>query len=143
MAGWMFISEVAEADCGDFGGLGVVLVAAAAGGAAITGGIVAPAVIVLSDDSKDYPYPRNALLSVGAGGLVTLLYTIVDLSTDCVIFDDLGGAGLIAVPATTLGVSVLTAVLLWVYADDWEEPPIALGFVPREGGGTAALSFSF
>lgn len=133
----------AEANCGDFGGLGVALVTAASAGSAISGGIIAPAVIALSDDTRDYPYGRNALFSVGAGGLLTLLYAIVDLSTGCAIANELDAASLIAVPGATLGVSVLTAVLLWAYAEEREELPIAFGLIPHEGGAFASIGSSF
>lgn len=136
-------SSRAEASCGDFGGLGVALVVAASAGTAITGGIITPAIIALSDDTKDYPFARNALLSVGAGGLVTFLYGVIDLSTGCPIVESLDAAGLLAVPGITLGVSTLTALLLWAYADEREAVPFAPGFVPREGGGTVAFGFSF
>lgn len=134
----------AEARCGDFGGLGVFLVASTAGGTALFGGLLAPGIIALSDETKDYPYPRNALFSVGAGALMTAVYAIADLASDCAIASALDEAAFVVVPAATLSASVLTAVLLWAYADDVAPPPpISAAVVPREGGGELRLGLRF
>lgn len=132
----------AEANCGDFGGLAVLLIGGTALGGALVGGLATPAIISLSDETKDYPYMRSALISFGVGGLLSGLYVAVDLGTDCSIADA-GGPAFIGVPAATLGASAITALVLWLFADEREPPPFAFGVVPREGGGAVQLGFRF
>ena len=136
-------SPAAEASCGDFGGLGVMLVSGVSAGAAIVGGLAAPGVIVLTDETKEYPLGRNVLYSIGTGLIFTGLYAVVDLSTNCGISSELDELSFLVVPPAALGVSVVTALLLWLYADEREPPPLALGLWPREGGAEMQVGFRF
>lgn len=134
----------AQARCGEFGGLGVFLVTSSAAGTALLGGLLAPGIISLTDESKEYPYPRNALFSVLAGGGLTAIYAFTDLATDCSITNALDDASLVVIPAITLSGSVLTALLLWAYADEREPPPpVVLWASPRAGGGTLQVGLQF
>lgn len=81
--------------------------------------------------------------SVGAGSLVTGLYVVADLASGCGISSELDDATFVVVPSAALGASVLTAILLWLYADEAEAPPFALGVWPREGGASLQLGFRF
>jgi len=123
----------AHAECGDFGGIGVLFGGAGGLGATLLGGFAFPAIAVAAKPGLRYWPGVGYTMLAGAAGTVGGTLAVAG---ECPYPDSMYVPGVIAV-----SLEAFTTVI-WAVASETEPPPVAVSVATPRAGEGAVLSIS-
>ncbi len=100
------------AGCSEYGGAGVWLSAGLGVAAGAATSLTSAGIIAAADDGSDFSFAVGAGVGLGVTGGLSLIYAIVDATSDCAMADEQGGLAW-SVPVTTAVLGTLLPIAVW------------------------------